>query len=1001
MRKIVSSILVTLLLASVFYVTIVTVESESVLFVMGSGTENDPYQIKDVDDLQNIKDDLNAHYILVNDIDASVTENWNDGMGFLSLGDSENRFRGSFDGQDYSIDGLYIHRPDDYHVGLFGFIGRNAKITDVNLENVDITGYDFVGALCGGNFEGNILDSHIDGYVGGNIYVGGLIGWSTGIIEDSSSAGDVSGSESVGGLVGYNNFPESQISNSYSTADVSVTNNEVGGLVGLNRGTVVESNAEGEVTGYDYVGGLIGLNRGKVINSLASGEVSGNDYIGGLVGWNTFIIEDSSILGSVDGNNHVGGLVGTNTGTIETSHSMGTVNGIKEVGGLLGSNNGTVSDSYAEGAVTGESFVGGLAGWSTDIIEGSFAMGIVKGIENVGGLLGRNVRSSSYVIDSFATGDVEGQNNISGLVGINEGTVLNSYSEGYVTGYHTSGGLVGVNRNKVIDSYALGDVSGGNYTGGLVGWNRRNIESSYAEGNVSGISDIGGLAGVNDGKVYSSFSTGHVSGIYYVGGLVAWNRDFLYNSYTTGNVNGSDYIGGLVGWNNNTIEKSYATGIITGDNYVGGLSGVNRGTITNSYALGDTGGVNYVGGLAGYNNLGSVSKSYSIGVVDGSHHVGGLVGMNTGIVESSFWDNQTSNQDESAGGTGKTTEEMKAIETYTHLETDGLDNPWDFVGNPNDDEGDENIWFIDGTHQINDGYPFLVTTEVEIKIEPSQDQTITANDVIYFDASAYIGEDLVTDVNTDFTWQNTDENGLFDTTTVGEYEVTAIYQEVTSNSVMVTVEPSEVDLVEIEPSEEQTISASETIEFDARAYDQYDNLITEENADFSWQNTDENGLFDTTTAGEYEVTATYQEVPSRIVTVIVQLEVDGPEFEFSNLRISPEKPVVGEDIEFMINVTNVGGSTGESNVSFYIDGELIGSENVVVEPGETVTASVIHIIDEVGDYELEVFGESIRFTVSEDEEYNMLWLLVPVIVIIAVFILFIFFTRSKESEKTV
>jgi hypothetical protein len=46
---------------------------------IGAGKEEDPYQITTVEQLQEMNDDLDAHYILMNDIDASDTENWNVG----------------------------------------------------------------------------------------------------------------------------------------------------------------------------------------------------------------------------------------------------------------------------------------------------------------------------------------------------------------------------------------------------------------------------------------------------------------------------------------------------------------------------------------------------------------------------------------------------------------------------------------------------------------------------------------------------------------------------------------------------------------------------------------------------------------------------------------------------------------------------------------------------------------------------------------------------------
>ena len=48
---------------------------------------------------------------------------------------------------------------------------------------------------------------------------------------------------------------------------------------------------------------------------------------------------------------------------------------------------------------------------------------------------------------------------------------------------------------------------------------------------------------------------------------------------------------------------------------------------------------------------------------------------------------------------------MKLAATYTDTATAGLDSPWDFTGNPNDDAGTEDHWNIDGA--VNAGYPYL------------------------------------------------------------------------------------------------------------------------------------------------------------------------------------------------------------------------------------------------------------------------------------------------------
>ena len=90
----------------------------------------------------------------------------------------------------------------------------------------------------------------------------------------------------------------------------------------------MDSTAEGNASGNDYVGGLVGQNTvGLISASAASGTASGNDYVGGLVGDNGGDISDCTAGGDVTGREHVDPLVGRNYGSpIISSEGTGTVN---------------------------------------------------------------------------------------------------------------------------------------------------------------------------------------------------------------------------------------------------------------------------------------------------------------------------------------------------------------------------------------------------------------------------------------------------------------------------------------------------------------------------------------------------------------------------------------------------------------------------------------------------------------------------------------------------
>ncbi|MBN2181167.1 MAG: hypothetical protein JW715_04575 [Sedimentisphaerales bacterium] len=203
--------------------------------------------------------------------------------------------------------------------------------------------------------------------------------------------------------------------------DVSIegTGYQIGGLAGLNLGSISASSNSGTVSGYQEVGGLVGSNEGNITASHSNVEVSGITYIGGLVGknadWNTSgIITDSYSTGSVSGDEEVGGLVGDNGGNITSSYSTSSVSGNEDVGGLVGENWGNITLSYSNGAVSGEKYIGGLVGDNWGNITSSYSIGSVSGNENVGGLVGCNF-SSTDIISSFWDAETSGLLNMCGI----------------------------------------------------------------------------------------------------------------------------------------------------------------------------------------------------------------------------------------------------------------------------------------------------------------------------------------------------------------------------------------------------------------------------------------------------------------------------------------------------------------------------------------------------------------------------------------------------------
>ena len=330
-------------------------------------------EINTIEELQLIGNDpgypLDGDYVLGNDIDASVTVGWNNGAGFVPIApdtdpkDPYNEhngpwFSGTFNGQGYTITGLVINRPEEYYIGLFSASG--GVIQNVILENVDVSGLAYVGALSGNG----------------------------GQITNCGSTGTVSGITKVGGLKG-----NGVVQNCYSACTVSGTGNEIGGLVGY--GSATNCYSMGNVSGRADIGGLVGYAYSAVTNCYSTGNVSGSDKVGGLVGYTRDDITDCYSTGNVSGSGVVGGLVGSFVGggsdTIMNCYSTGDVSSDRgNVGGLVGVVQSLdVTNCYSTAKVSGSGAAGGLMGTTVESnITDCYSTGVVSGTGSVGGLIG-------------------------------------------------------------------------------------------------------------------------------------------------------------------------------------------------------------------------------------------------------------------------------------------------------------------------------------------------------------------------------------------------------------------------------------------------------------------------------------------------------------------------------------------------------------------------------------------------------------------------------------
>lgn len=216
--------------------------------------------------------------------------------------------------------------------------------------------------------ESTISNSHSSGPVQGGSRTGGLAGLNHGAIEHSSSTALVTATgANSGGLVGSNGDRDygGTISHSYAAGNVinraSVTTSNNGGLAGTNYGTISDSYSASSVESEDSnTGGLVGYNQVDAVieRSYSASDASalGTYSVGGLVGINHGTVRQSYSLArrAHASASRAGGLVGYNqatsssSGSIEETYSITAVTAHENPGGLVGVN--------APGAVVARSF---------------------------------------------------------------------------------------------------------------------------------------------------------------------------------------------------------------------------------------------------------------------------------------------------------------------------------------------------------------------------------------------------------------------------------------------------------------------------------------------------------------------------------------------------------------------------------------------------------------------------------------------------------------------
>ena len=265
----------------------------------GNGEVDSPYIITTAEELKWFRDEVNRGR---NNICAKIADNVEvidmstvchaadksqnlEEVSWEPIGNTTNRYMGTFDGNNKTITNLYINANQEYS-GLFGYTYRSA-IKNLTFVNANVTNTNsFTGILVGYGYGGtyqNIMTSTSCEVNGGDV-TGGIAGKLAGNAYNCVNYATVQGKEQVGGL--FSSYDSStSITACANYGKVTASSLWVGGLVGyFNSGTIQDCANYGDVKGTNHVGGMAGfVSSGKIQNVFSYGNVSATNstqYIG-------------------------------------------------------------------------------------------------------------------------------------------------------------------------------------------------------------------------------------------------------------------------------------------------------------------------------------------------------------------------------------------------------------------------------------------------------------------------------------------------------------------------------------------------------------------------------------------------------------------------------------------------------------------------------------------------------------------------------------------------
>ena len=245
---------------------------------------------------------------------------------------------------------------------------------------------------------------------------------------------------------------DGSIKNVSVVGSINCSTDFVGGIIGYNKGNIIECSFSGYIyTTGSYAGGIVGYNNKSISSCHNKGIITGSNYVGGIVGYGIWYdsITSCSNTGNITGKLCVGGIAGFG-GDISSNYNTGNISGDKNVGGITGKGS-NISSCYNTGTISGSTHTAGIVGYTEKYITFCYNTGKVSGNDMIGGIAGFGYGETSYC---YNTGDVSGTSTVGGIVGKPK-EISYCYNTGKITGSFHSGALVGYIETSAHHCYSL------------------------------------------------------------------------------------------------------------------------------------------------------------------------------------------------------------------------------------------------------------------------------------------------------------------------------------------------------------------------------------------------------------------------------------------------------------------------------------------------------------------------------------------------------------------